>query len=154
MKLASTARALLATASLALVAGAPAQAQDGTGATVKVALKATIEAQDGGGFGGPVVGKPFGKGDAEYTVKSNGDEQTATYTATFKKGSISGKAVVTGTPIDGTDDLSYKGTLDVSKGTGDFKGVKAKGLKVTGTASGGVIKLKIAGKAKFPVTAR
>ncbi|HEY8582730.1 MAG TPA: hypothetical protein VIL49_07275 [Capillimicrobium sp.] len=141
-----------ALATLALAAPAAVAAQDGTGATVKVALKATIQGQDDGTFGGPVSGKPFGKGNAVYTVKANGDQQTAKYTATFKGGSIKGVAVVTATPVGDEGELSYKGTLDVNSGTGDFKGVKAKGLKVTGSASGGVITLDVKGKAKFPVT--
>ena len=149
-------RTTFAAAALSAVAlAAPVSvvaATGGTGVTKKLDLKATINFKDGK-YSGPVTGDPFGKGTATYTVKVDGTTQTAKYTATFPKGSISGVAVVQSTDLGGGK-LTYDGTISITKGTKAFKGVTAKGQKVTGSANGGTIKLTITGKVKFPVTTR
>lgn len=152
MKLRTT---LAATALSAVALAAPVTviaATGGTGATEKLSLKAVITVTDGK-YSGPVTGDPFGKGTATYTVKVDGTTQTAKYTATFPKGSISGVAVVESKDLGGGK-LTYDGTISITKGTKAFKGVQAKGQKVTGSAVGGKITLKITGKVTFPVTTR
>ena len=122
--------ALLAATTLFALAG-PASA----GESQQVTLRTKVHSAGSGPNGtakltGPITGAPFGHGTIVYFVKIANNVATATFTATFPDGSISGKGRANVTTANGK--TTYKGTVDITKGTKSFKTVRATGLKLTG----------------------
>jgi hypothetical protein len=115
------------------VATAPAATKK-TKRTVDLVVKAARISTTGdsntvaGAFSGP----PYGSGAVIYKTHPAGTDLAATYKAYTAKGTVRGTTLVTPTPQpDGS--TSFTGTLQVTGGTGRYRGAKGKDLKVTGT---------------------
>ena len=83
---------------------------------------------------GTFTGPPYGTGAVIYKTRPAGSNIAATYKGFLTKGTVRGTSLVTPTPgPNGT--ISFTGTLQVTGGTGRYRGARGKDLQVTGTSN-------------------
>ena len=151
-----TARPLLITIALAVLALFALSAAGSSAATkkanykVNLVVKAALVGTNGNSntVAGTFSGPPYGSGAVVYRTKPAGNDIAATYTGFTEKGTLRGTTLVTPTAQpDGS--TSFTGTLQVTGGTGRYRGAKAKDVKVTGTFAGNIFTFQIKGTVRY-----
>ena len=97
------------------------------------------ERQPGPGSGatlqyrGTFTGAPLGSGKVNLRTRlGGGGDATVSYTMSNSRGSISGSAKVT--LIYSGSTVSYKGLASITKGTGSYRRVRSRSLRIAGRA--------------------
>jgi len=128
------ARLALAVAAALVLVVAPATGATKKKHSVDLSVRAARVATSGDSntVAGTFTGPPYGKGAVVYvTTPAANNALAAKYTGYTAKGTVRGTTLVTPTPQpDGT--TSFAGTLQVTGGTGRYRGARGKDLKVTG----------------------
>jgi hypothetical protein len=101
-------------------------------------LRVTVALVPGSGatlrYRGTFSGSPFGRGTANVrsTITGAGNAQL-TFELSNARGSVSGTAKATITYHKNTVD--FRGTADITKGTGAYARIRGRGLRITGTSA-------------------
>jgi hypothetical protein len=99
---------------------------------------------------GTITGTPFGKGTIVLVGKFvGGNRLAATYRLRFKHGSVLGSATLPFTIKDGT--ITFRGMTTFTGGTGRYRGITGRGIKVvdTNTLDGQNGRIAVKGAARY-----
>jgi hypothetical protein len=113
-------------------------AQPAAAAEQSLNLRVTVALVPGSGstlrYRGTFTGSPFGRGTANVrsTISGAGNAQI-TFDLSNARGSISGTAKATVTYRK--DTVECRGTADITKGSGAYARIRARGLRISGTTS-------------------
>jgi hypothetical protein len=129
--------ALAAVVSAALVGLASAGAQPAAAGSQPLDLRVSVSLAPGSGatlrYRGTFTGAPLGRGKVNLTTKlGGGGDATVNYTMSTSRGTISGSARVTLAYSGST--VSYKGIASITKGTGAYRRVRSRNLRIAGRA--------------------
>jgi hypothetical protein len=84
-------------------------------------------------YRGTFTGAPLGSGKVDLRTKlGGGGDATVSYTISNSRGSISGSANVTLAYSGST--VTYKGAANITKGTGAYRRVRSRTLRISGRA--------------------
>jgi hypothetical protein len=84
-------------------------------------------------YRGTFTGAPLGSGKVNLLTRlGGGGDATVSYTMSNSRGSVSGSARVTLSYQGST--VSYKGVANITKGTGSYRRVRSRTLRISGRA--------------------
>jgi hypothetical protein len=147
MTLRLSAFAVTAVALLGLAAGRPPVAESATRA---LDITNVVHPVDDGGDTlrqrGTFAGAPLGSGTVNLVTKvGEGDGATVTFSMVNARGSVQGTGNLS-LQFKGAT-IIYRGTAKITRGTGAFRSIRAKGLRVSGSGplSGETFKVRMTG---------
>jgi hypothetical protein len=139
-------------AAVAVAAAAPSAASAGGSRPFNVSASAKLVPSQGAALvaTGSFSGTPLGRGQARIATRlGQGNGASFTFTFTTARGSVSGSGNLS-LKLHGSH-ADYRGTANVTAGTGAFRTLRARRLTATGagTVPGGPYKLHLVGRATF-----
>jgi hypothetical protein len=129
--------ALAAVVGVCLFGLASAWAQPASAGTQSMDLRVSVALAPGSGstleYRGTFTGAPLGRGKVDLRTRLGGaGSATVSYTMSTSRGTISGSANVTLAYSGST--VTYKGRASITKGTGAYRRVRSRTLRIAGRA--------------------
>jgi hypothetical protein len=129
--------ALAAVLGVCLFGLASAWAQPASAGTQSMDLRVSVALAPGSGstleYRGTFTGAPLGRGKVDLRTRLGGaGSATVSYTMSTSRGTISGSANVTLAYSGST--VTYKGRASITKGTGAYRRVRSRTLRIAGRA--------------------
>jgi hypothetical protein len=123
--------------SASLLGLASAWAQPAAAGMAPLDLRVSVSLAPGSGstlqYRGTFTGAPLGHGKVNLTTRlGGGGDATVRYTMSTSRGTISGSASVTLDYSGST--VTYKGVASITKGTGAYRRVRSRNLRISGRA--------------------